>query len=1534
MAKKQGTKSAKKRFLIFGLILLIVAGIGVYFFTACNEKPELDDLSGSKNYMCKLAGAPEEHSGIDNIGAVIYTLAQRDYYSTESYTQVDAAMGVKQYIKGGKDYKDGIMIANTFSWSEASGLAAGFLPADVSLQKFYGAEKAVLRKGAVTPEEWRQENWSRAGFEWNTGDPYEILAKDEYQNTYGVWGTEFADYIVNKETCLEVSEPVEENGLFTVTAKLDPQGATEYYVRQMVTMGGLSSVPEFSEVTMTLTFTEDWSVQSILVEEFYSTKKAGISAKCSSTTQIVFSYDEADVDVSAYEEYFCKYADADSTGSAEQEKNGLDYILSGIAPILNEDTSLRLRADLGESSLEGDLFLSLKGLDIAGIAAGGDIDMAQILAGIEVRAKFGDLLAGLCGGDIVLQYKDFCGKLPLAELLGSQSGGVGAQALAANAAEEKPLFAVSEDWDKDPSYIPAELNIGDVSVKLGFSFEGEGESYRWTKIEAETQALGMDIALSVEPSAGEAIPAPDASKAVDLRPYIEEITALVQGKKYSVGISYADAENHIAVSGAADIDLSQGDLCIAAKVNVGLGALQIPAEVTVIGEDVWLNVYGFCAKTTLSELGDLLKDLLSKVQMPQSEFSVSVADAIAVLLNIDYDKLFAGLSLTDEKLAAELDVSVLAETVDALLGTDLGGLLEKAGLSAQKLALEYNKTAGAFALSFAGAELTLGAFGGQIAQPENFAVTEGVNFSLSGEITLKDEQLLPDAENNSLTIGAQIDGEVRFAEGVQIGLHISLDDMPDVWVSYCDGTITFACGDYWMEVPQSEWLTVVAKFSGLLGAEGENPLAPLMAVLGENGLNLASLFEAIRISAEEGGLGIMADLSAWLGGNAPALDLLFYSGQNGLALECASMQISGVTLRGMTAEIWAKNGELTFPKLDASDRCENVFEFILNAYTEIAQAQYIGLDFTYDAPTLSVNLGGHVQLAQAEDSAQVTLYLDFTASIVEYTTDENGATVEKGGHYLHLIIAETPAEAEKAGASLYLTYSTVSLDASTALRVYSPVADLFAAGKTILPILSPLLGISEDVYYFEFVETILSGYYESINSGIFGAMDTAQWCDLLLGIIEEYTPEDGEASASGSASVSFGNDESGNFVVRVGGISDGKGNIDMAVTALKNAEPVSAPADLTGYIDISSLAQLLQDFEYSYDYALEGGYRLTGTVQLDLKLGSLDIISLPVSLDIRVGFEVGDNITDRAPYVYIKTFVPKKSFIVSITDADTMTEIVIRGGNVYMLRNVGDSPVASQDIYREFLRSVNEYHFPQFHTNKDQYYYDVTTRYTYQTTQAEYRAMPLTEFATGGLNGILEQVYFIFNLSSTVQGLINDNLPTGGESQPGTSYDAGQMVNSYVPVKEGDALTGYSMQLNLAAIAGDPDTFDTVDISIGRTYSKTVDGVDYYDLTSLNAEMDILGGIFHINMKVKHDAPGSDSQADALSREVIQLFEQNDIEITAGEIASGTVNSEREWSVERTEEQRLCTKCDSGETDHWGMSNWRYDESIKDWVQC
>ena len=90
--------------------------------------------------------------------------------------------------------------------------------------------------------------------------------------------------------------------------------------------------------------------------------------------------------------------------------------------------------------------------------------------------------------------------------------------------------------------------------------------------------------------------------------------------------------------------------------------------------------------------------------------------------------------------------------------------------------------------------------------------------------------------------------------------------------------------------------------------------------------------------------------------------------------------------------------------------------------------------------------------------------------------------------------------------------------------------------------------------------------------------------------------------------------------------------------------------------------------------------------------------------------------------------------------------------------------------------------------------------------------MTLADFAAGGLNGILDQVYYIFNLNSFTQGLINAALPEG--ETPGTSYDAGQMVNSYVPVKEGDALTGYSMQLNLAAIAGDPDTFDTVDISI------------------------------------------------------------------------------------------------------------------------
>ena len=57
-----------------------------------------------------------------------------------------------------------------------------------------------------------------------------------------------------------------------------------------------------------------------------------------------------------------------------------------------------------------------------------------------------------------------------------------------------------------------------------------------------------------------------------------------------------------------------------------------------------------------------------------------------------------------------------------------------------------------------------------------------------------------------------------------------------------------------------------------------------------------------------------------------------------------------------------------------------------------------------------------------------------------------------------------------------------------------------------------------------FTNAILGKGYSTINSGIFGVMDTESWCDLILGIVDEYTVKgesDDQAAESSASGISF-----------------------------------------------------------------------------------------------------------------------------------------------------------------------------------------------------------------------------------------------------------------------------------------------------------------------------------------------------------------------------------------------------------------------------
>ena len=246
------------------------------------------------------SGAPTDYSALQNVGFIAGKLASRDYYHVESESNVTATVKVlitieaKQTVTGSKDYQSGILVTNAISKSENA-----FAPSK-AIQRYFGEDEVYVR----APASDNKDDWN-LGMEWSSAAP-QVLNDEDYEKAYGLRASEFSDFVINEETVLDEGTVQEEDGVYTLTLALDPDTAPAYYVNQMVTMGDLDGAPDFSKLNITVEFTADWTVLSVRTEEEYTSKK-GVTASCAGGSVITYSYNKADVDVSAYEEYFQQY---------------------------------------------------------------------------------------------------------------------------------------------------------------------------------------------------------------------------------------------------------------------------------------------------------------------------------------------------------------------------------------------------------------------------------------------------------------------------------------------------------------------------------------------------------------------------------------------------------------------------------------------------------------------------------------------------------------------------------------------------------------------------------------------------------------------------------------------------------------------------------------------------------------------------------------------------------------------------------------------------------------------------------------------------------------------------------------------------------------------------------------------------------------------------------------------------------------------------------------------------------------------------
>ena len=1220
--------SRKKKWIIFLAVFLCVIVSGVTVFFACSgggERPYTEPPAQSMSYRLdppEDGSLPEDHTQLENLGYIVGRLMSRGYYHTDSSSEVSAKLGitVNQYVEGGKNYKDGVLIASTFSRGE--GLGA---PSPVAMQKFFGADKAVIRS-AVSSD---PADWNGSETEWNAGEPSEILSREQYSSRYGLWGTEFSDYVMQEDTILSFEEIVREGEEYVLSFSLDPVESTHYYGNQMITMGGLSACPAFEYVNVTLRYTEDWSITEMRISEKYTSSKGFIKAETTGETVISYSYDEADADVSDYEEYFVRYAQADETGPTETERTASDYLAEGFGSVLVSDrTAFAIEAKIGEKTVSGTALLHMSGADAG--------TMQFAVGALNV-------LIDINGGEVFLSYKDFNGRLAFADamaLLGV-SGGFSLDSLMP--ALEEAIAGGTVSKGEGSAEVSVVLPLGDMSVPLGFGFSETDEGVSWSYIDAALSLAGTQISLHVTPAPADTELAPvDTEGAVDLFPYIEDILGLVQGKAFSLTVNYAG--DGFALAGDVVVDTASG--AASGEVLLTAGSVSVPVGFTYAGGEVWLSAGGAKVRAQAGEWLDALLPMLGiSFEMPDTD----IAALLGALVGADYDAIFKGLSLTEGQLSLAIDGDAL-----------LAAFAPDAGISLGDVTAVYDREKGSFSVGVLGAELTLAGAEEEVSLPAD----------ADSYVLLRPDDVLPfiepiaalssakdiafegyaetEIEGLKLTLG--ITGEVWFAdpEAVRVYLGLVVNGTEEIEIYYADGKVTLAYGAYGMEVAESELKSLAEKFSSLFAAEEGMPVSALL--LGSDGLDLAALLDGIKLlGANENGIQFAADLSALLDGmNVTAR---IGAAENGLTLTEGGLTVAGVALNNVSAQVYAAENAFT-PDFSGVTMCDDVFELLLNAYIQFADSEFLTLSFDYEDESMKADMTAALRLKRTEENIVFELAAE--------------AVISAGGsnYYMQVSVVDTYA---------YIYFSLIGFEDSvyypeavaegvSPLRAKIAVSSLFDMSSEAMPLIVSLMGLNKnELYYFNFVVELLGGTYETINSDIFGTKTAEEWADLIIGIIKEYT---GDAQAqdvsSGNISVSF---DAENLAL----ILSGSG-MNVVLSAGGERE-IKAPSD--GYTDYSSLAGLVKVLMGSITQSettedAEGNpvesaeinsyYYLSGAVTGSL--GSIDLTSIGVAASVYVGDDFGVTVNVRLDV----------SYFVGVFKGDTVLEMTIEDGMVYMVR--------------------------------------------------------------------------------------------------------------------------------------------------------------------------------------------------------------------------------------------------------------------------
>lgn len=1374
---KEKVLKKKKLILCCVAILLIVAVALCLLFSCGNHKasvitPPSDSKSISRTPP-EDGSTPEDYEGLDNIAYIIGRLAGREVFHTEGVSNVTASvMFIKagQTVYSSKDYKNGILLTTAVSIS-----GNAFAPSK-AIQRFFGDGKAVVREAASPVSEWKGSD-----VEWKTGEPSEILDTAQYEERYGLWASEFSDYVINENTVLEIT-PVEktEDGLYTFTATLDNEESTYYYKHSMVTMGDLDDYPVFSSVKMTFTFGADWTIYTLAIDESYTSRK-GVDADCVGNTVITYSYDEATADVSDYDEYFVNYADADTTGAADKELTAGDYLTYGFASFLTDEVSLDADVTVAGETLSAQVLLDMRGLEFN-----------------SLKGRLGSLAFAYENDKIYLSCKDLAGYLNVSDVLALLGGGAqGSISLDTDALMEQ-LTAAEVTKDGENVTLSATLDLGGMIVPVRFGFVERGKEVSFGYIEAELGVMGMDISVHAamsETPADIAVP----ESAIDLYPFVQSIKELAEGKNYTLGVEYSDETLGLSVTGSISADLTDGIAAVGA-LNVVYGTLTVPAEFAFADGMAYVKVFGVKVCGTIEEIAEAVNAALAAadVQLPKlPEMDIDVGEIVAVLLGQNFDEMIKGLSLTEGELS-------LTVNADKLLST-LADKEISVGDIAAKYVLQENK----FTVSALGgkAKLSFGANGKELGAPADADTYVPLSFLKRAAENVQNI-MESDGAAFELSLGTAIDGtkmtadimgEIRFADGKLSSLILYIDLLvgenakaEQLRIYYTGGElfVGYGKGDapgYVMKISSDDLQEIQEAIEALLSENiPDEGLKGAMQFIGAIDLN--KLLNSLSLLSEsENAISLLADLSDILGEGNENFSLSLSLAEDGAVV----LGVPSVTLFGLKVESFSLLMEPVpeEPELitDFTDwtQCSNVFEFLLRAYQTFFDSDYITLNLQYEKDGTAADLRGALRLKDVAEGVAVELSAEavITSGDSKYYIQASVAEENVGDEPITYAYIYFSLKGFETSSYFDESEGVISADAAP-LRAKFEIASLFEMSSDAMPLIISLMGLDQnELYYFNFVVDLLGNDYGSINTGIFGKKSTEEWLELILGIIDEYTGKDengGQADTEDDRmSVSFSLQ---NKTLTVSGAG-----LDMTLGAVESAAVSKPDTDKYPYTDYTTLAQLVSVM--------------------------MDSITTSQIIEDAHGNQIRSAQINN--YYYLSGSVKASVWIIEAIEIGVYASVYIH-----------DDFSVTVNLYLDIPGSIGTEEADLYMTIQDGMVYLQQVKGGSST----YRAAPLGNF----FGDILGHLSYLFSFNDMIAGMIPTEPAEGGSS---SAADIGNILTSYSYSKptEGDWAQQWQLGLNLSSF--------TDNVLQGATLSIGADAQGILNGLTFDASLPIVGSL-------------------------------------------------------------------------------------------